>query len=116
MQKIEPITIYLKRKLKDAGAARFDAIAQAAGVNASFIRKFFYGSRENPRVQTIQPLIDYFMLIEGGDVDLVTNTKSDHINASNIDRAELVKLINAGLVRDNRQFVRRAATKQVQGA
>jgi hypothetical protein len=67
MQEIEPITIYLKRQLKDAGAARFDAIADEAGVNASFIRKFFYGSRENPRVQTVQPLIDYFKAIERGE-------------------------------------------------
>lgn len=57
---IEPITIYLKRKLKEEGAGRFEAIAAETGVNASFIRKFFYGSRENPRVQTVQPLIDYF--------------------------------------------------------
>ena len=76
MQEIEPITIYLKRKLKDAGAARFDAIAEAAGVNASFIRKFFYGSRENPRVQTIQPLIDYFRAIERGESELAEPAKA----------------------------------------
>ena len=78
MQEIEPITIYLKRKLKDAGAARFDAIADEAGVNASFIRKFFYGSRENPRVQTVQPLIDFFRSVERGEKhlpELVTITK-----------------------------------------
>jgi transcriptional regulator with XRE-family HTH domain len=56
----EPICDYLKRRLKDAGAARFDEIALASGVTPSFIRKFVYGSRENPRVQTIQPLLDYF--------------------------------------------------------
>lgn len=67
MQEIEPITVYLKRKLREAGASRFDSIAQAAGVNASFIRKFFYGSRENPRVQTVQPLIDYFAAVERGE-------------------------------------------------
>lgn len=67
MQEIEPITTYLKRMLKDAGAARFEAIAIEAGVNSSFIRKFFYGSRENPRVQTIQPLIDFFRAVERGD-------------------------------------------------
>lgn len=76
MQEIEPITIYLKRKLKDAGAARFDAIADAAGVNGSFIRKFFYGSRENPRVQTIQPLIDYFKAVERGELQLAELAKA----------------------------------------
>lgn len=76
MHEIEPITTYLKRKLKDAGAARFDAIAEEAGVNASFIRKFFYGSRENPRVQTIQPLIDFFHAVERGEKSLPDQTSA----------------------------------------
>lgn len=50
----------LKGDLRTAGAARFEEIAAETNVAASFIRKFVYGSRENPRVQTIQPLIDYF--------------------------------------------------------
>ena len=77
MQEVEPITIYLKRKLKEAGASRFDAIAEVAGVNASFIRKFFYGSRENPRVQTVQPLIDFFKSVERGDVALPEPVKAN---------------------------------------
>jgi predicted transcriptional regulator len=70
MSTIEPITDFLKRRLRDAGSARFDAIAEAAGVTPSFIRKFVYGSRENPRVQTIQPLIDYFSEVDQGLRDL----------------------------------------------
>lgn len=78
----ETITDYLKRRLREAGAARFEAIADAATlragmsldaedrVRASFIRKFVYGSRENPRVQTIQPLLDYFAAVDRGDVAL----------------------------------------------
>lgn len=60
MQHVGDITVYLKQRLREAGAARFDAIAEATGVSGSFIRKFVYGSRENPRVRTIQPLLDYF--------------------------------------------------------
>jgi hypothetical protein len=67
---VEPITDYLKRRLKDAGAANFDAIAVASGVTGSFIRKFVYGSRENPRVQTIQPLLDYFASVDRGEAEL----------------------------------------------
>ncbi len=67
---LEPITEYLKRRLREAGAARWDAIAEEAGVTSSFIRKFVYGSRENPRVQTIQPLLDYFAEIDRGERDL----------------------------------------------
>lgn len=70
MSAIEPITDFLKRRLREAGSARFDAIADAAGVTPSFIRKFVYGSRENPRVQTVQPLIDLFQAIDRGEREL----------------------------------------------
>lgn len=73
----EPITDYLKRRLKDAGAARFDAIAGRTGVTASFIRKFAYGSRENPRVQTVQPLIDFFAAVDRGEAELPEPAKSE---------------------------------------
>jgi len=70
MEQVESITDFLKRRLREAGAARFDAIAEAAGVTGSFIRKFVYGSRENPRVQTIQPLLDYFATVDRGEQQL----------------------------------------------
>ena len=82
MEQIESITDYLKRRLRETGAARFDAIADEATllsglaldsderVHASFIRKFVYGSRENPRVQTIQPLLDYFAAVDRGEREL----------------------------------------------
>lgn len=70
MTAVEPITEFLKRRLKEAGAARFDAIAAETGVTDSFIRKFVYGSRENPRVGTVQPLIDYFQAIDRGEREL----------------------------------------------
>lgn len=70
MSDIEPITDFLKRRLREAGSARFDSIADAAGVTPSFIRKFVYGSRDNPRVQTIQPLIDFFQAVDRGERDL----------------------------------------------
>lgn len=67
---IEPIADHLKRRLRDAGASRFEAIAEHTGVALSFIRKFVYGSRENPRIQTIQPLLDFFAAVDAGAVDL----------------------------------------------
>lgn len=70
---IEPIADHLKRRLREAGAARFEAISEHTGVALSFIRKFVYGSRENPRVQTIQPLLDFFAAVDRGEIDL------DHI-------------------------------------
>ena len=70
MAPVEPITDFLKRRLKEAGAARFDAIADAAGVTPSFIRKFVYGSRDNPRIQTVQPLLDFFGAVDRGELVL----------------------------------------------
>lgn len=82
MEQIESITDYLKRRLREAGAARFEAIADEATVfagmtledeervRASFIRKFVYGSRENPRIGTIQPLLDYFSALDRGELHL----------------------------------------------
>jgi hypothetical protein len=82
MQQIESITDYLKRRLREAGAARFEAIADEATlfaglqldskdrVHASFIRKFVYGARDNPRVMSVQPLLDYFAAVDRGERQL----------------------------------------------
>ena len=55
-----PITEYLHQKLTEVGTAGFDQLAIETGVKVSFIRKFFYGGRKDPRVNTIQPLLDHF--------------------------------------------------------
>lgn len=80
MEQVEPIRDYLKRRLKEAGAANFDWIAaratemarldDAQAVRGSFIRKFVYGSRDNPRIQTIQPLLDFFQRVDRGEIAL----------------------------------------------
>lgn len=55
-----PITTYLHRKLTEVGTSGFEKLAGDTGVKVSFIRKFFYGGRQDPRVNTVQPLLDYF--------------------------------------------------------
>lgn len=64
---MEPILSYLKRKLKEAGAHRWELIADEAGVARSLPRKIAYADRDNPGVQTIQPLLDYFGAVERGE-------------------------------------------------
>lgn len=76
MEQVEPITSYLKRRLRQAGASNFEFIAEKSGVADSFIRKFVYGSRENPRVQTIQPLIDFFAAVDGGEIELPVHAEA----------------------------------------
>lgn len=59
-----PITTYLQEKLTEVGTAGFEQLAADTGVKVSFIRKFFYGGRKDPRVNTIQPLLDHFQAQE----------------------------------------------------
>ncbi|AVS91417.1 hypothetical protein C8246_05915 [Paracidovorax avenae] len=75
----EPISDHLKRRLRDAGPANFASIAERSGVALSFIRKFVYGSRENPRVQTIQPLLDFFAAVDRGEITVApTKEEAQH--------------------------------------
>lgn len=64
---MEPIIDYLGRKLREAGPARWEAIAAETGVAKSLPRKIAYSDRNNPGVQTIQPLLDFFEAVERGD-------------------------------------------------
>ena len=54
------ITAYLHQKLTEVGTTGFEKLAADTGVKVSFIRKFFYGDRKDPRVNTVQPLLNYF--------------------------------------------------------
>lgn len=63
----EPLKDYVKRKLTEAGSAQFPTIAAESGANLSFIRKFFYGGRPDPRIDTLQPLITLFTAIDRGE-------------------------------------------------
>lgn len=70
MRAVTPIIEYLQTKLREAGPRRFRAIAAETGMSESLLPKLAYGMRDNPRVQTIQPLLDYFDAIERGEREL----------------------------------------------
>lgn len=67
---MEPIIDYLKRRLRDAGAARWEAIASVSGVAKTLPRKIAYGDRDNPGVATVQPLLDFFGAVDRGELEL----------------------------------------------
>ena len=67
---MQPIVEYLQTRLREAGPRRFGRIAAEAGVAESLLPKLAYGMRDNPRVGTIQPLLDYFDAIERGEREL----------------------------------------------
>jgi hypothetical protein len=70
MLSVMTIIEYLQGKLREAGPKRFHAIAAATGVSESLLPKLAYGMRDNPRLQTIQPLLDYFNAIDRGELSL----------------------------------------------
>lgn len=64
----ETLIDHLRRRLRAVGASRWQGIAQAAGVSPRLLPKIAYGDRDNPRVRTIQPLLDYFAAVDRGDL------------------------------------------------
>ncbi len=72
---MEPVIDYLKRKLREAGAANWPAIADVVNeglaedrrIGSALLRKIAYGDRDNPGVQTVQPLLDYFGAVDRGE-------------------------------------------------
>lgn len=79
---MEPIIDYLKRKLRDAGSARWEAIAQECGIAKTLPRKIAFNDRDNPGVQTIQPLIDFFRAVEQGEKVLPEPAKPESTEAA----------------------------------
>ncbi len=73
---MESIIDYLKRKLREAGASRWELIASEAGVAKTLPRKIAYDDRDNPGVQTVQPLLDYFGEVERGERELPDSEKA----------------------------------------
>lgn len=69
---MEPIIDYLKRQLREAGAGRWPAIAAEittpdAPISEHLLRKLAYGDRDNPTLDKVQPLLDYFQAVDSGD-------------------------------------------------
>ncbi|WP_309275524.1 hypothetical protein [Comamonas sp.] len=69
---MESIITFLKRRLREAGASRWESIAVAAGVAKTLPRKIACNDRDNPGVRTIQPLLDYFLAVDRGECELPT--------------------------------------------
>lgn len=63
---------YVIRHLRDAGRARWEAIAAINGLSKSTPKKIVYGEmpKFGPGILKIQPLFDYFQAIDRGDVKL----------------------------------------------
>ena len=67
---METILSYLKRRLREIGPSRWEAIALHCGVAKSLPRKLAYDDRDNPGIQTIQPLLTYLQRVDSGEESL----------------------------------------------
>jgi hypothetical protein len=52
----ELLLVFVRRRLREEGSANWPAIAAACGKPLSVLRKLAYGDRENPRLNTIEPI------------------------------------------------------------
>lgn len=75
MLAMETIMAYLKRRLGEVGPSCWEQIALDSGVAKTLPRKLAYNDRENPGVQTVQPLLDYFQAVDRGEQELPTARK-----------------------------------------
>lgn len=74
MPPMETILDYLKRHLKEAGSKTWPAIAAEISaelpddekISEHFLRKVAYGDRDNPGLKSIQPVLNYFQLVDAG--------------------------------------------------
>lgn len=69
---MEPILVYVKRKLREAGPQRWPAIAAHTGCSVHTMRKLAYNDIDNPGVVTVQPLLDLFNAVDRGEAELPT--------------------------------------------
>lgn len=66
MRRMSSILTPLVDRLRAVPPSLWESVAREAGCAASLPRKLVYGDRENPRILTIQPLVDYFDDVDAG--------------------------------------------------
>lgn len=54
------ILTYIKTKLEDCNISEIETIAASSNIPYQTIIKIKYGTTSNPRIKTIQPLLNYF--------------------------------------------------------
>jgi hypothetical protein len=67
MSHMSAILSPLLSRLRQFSQAQLEVIAAEAGVAKTLPRKLACGERDNPTVQTIEPLIEYFNSVDRGE-------------------------------------------------
>jgi hypothetical protein len=85
---MESIIDFLKRKLKDAGPSRWEAIAAELNeheedrpITFHTLRKIAYGERDNLGSVKAERVRDYFLAVERGERDLPSSEFADKAKA-----------------------------------
>lgn len=79
---METVIDYVKRRLRECGPALWEQIAAEAGVAKTLPRKIVYGDRDNPGVQTVQPLLTYLQQVERGERSLPAHVSPQPADAT----------------------------------
>lgn len=72
----------LVQRLRALPSASWEAIAREAGCAKTLPRKIATRDRDNPGVQTIQPLIDYFAAVDRGERALPVEATAEPAKAA----------------------------------
>lgn len=70
LRAVETIMDYLLRRLRPLTARQRAAIEQQLGLSKGLTTKILCGERDNPRIGTVQPLIDFFRAVDSGTTSL----------------------------------------------
>lgn len=77
---IEPILAFVRRRL-DASRGEWTLIASNSGVPYHTLTKIAQGAVENPRIHTVQRLVDLFQAIDRGECSIVKRTWRSTVDA-----------------------------------
>ena len=72
---IEPILTFVRRRL-DSSRGDWPAIAASSGVPYHTLTKIAQGTVENPRINTVQQLLDFFQALDRGESSLTEAAKA----------------------------------------
>lgn len=86
MQPIDDIMGHLRERLRQAGARNWKALAVAINdafpptsdrdaIGEPLLRKIAYGDRDNPGVETVQPILRFLAAVDRGELAMPTDER-----------------------------------------
>ena len=98
--------------LKDYAHAKMQALSAQCGVPFTTLWKIKTGDTPNPGIETVRKFWPFLAVAQANRTQAATETVAAELP---VDRSELVKLIEAGLIKDPRQHTRRTSDRKRAG-